>query len=177
MQYRVATINDLDRLANLHAESWRDSYRGIFADEFLDNDVWQERESAWACRLNSPKPNQRILIATANSEIYGFICAFGNESSKWGTFVDNLHVSKTAQGNGIGRQLMHLIAKWADELFDHKGIYLEVLEDNRKARRFYLEMGAKHQETNLWRPPGSHLDVNDLLYVWESNQSLLQINN
>ena len=38
MHYRVANINDLDNLAKLHSDSWRESYRGIFTDEFLDND-------------------------------------------------------------------------------------------------------------------------------------------
>jgi len=177
MQYRIANINDLENLAKLHAESWRNSYRGIFSDEFLDNEVWNERRNSWANRFSSPKDNQRVLIATDNNKICGFICAFGNENSKWGTFIDNLHVSKTAQGKGVGKQLMHLIARWADESFDNKGVYLEVLEDNLNARRFYHRIGAKHQETNLWQPPGSNEKVNDLLYVWESNLSLLQINN
>jgi ribosomal protein S18 acetylase RimI-like enzyme len=177
MQYRVANINDLENLAKLHAESWRKTYRGIFSDEFLDNDVWEERKSSWASRLSSPKNNQHVLIATDKNEICGFICAFGNESSKWGTFIDNLHVSKSVQGKGIGKQLMYLIAQWADELFEHKGVYLEVLEDNLNARSFYDRIGAKHQETNLWQPPGSNEKVNDLLYIWESNLPLLQINN
>ena len=177
MQYRVANFNDIRDLAKLHAESWRDSYRGIFPDDFLDNEVWDEREKSWGSRLSSPKHNQRVLIATDNDEICGFVCAFGNESPKWGTFIDNLHVSKTAQGKGVGKQLMYLIAEWADQLFDHKGVYLEVLEGNLNARSFYHRIGAKHQETNLWQPPGSNETVNDLLYVWESNLPLLQINN
>lgn len=173
----MANLNDLENLAKLHAESWRDSYRGIFSDEFLDNDVWDERKIYWTNRLSSPKNNQHVLVATENNDICGFICAFGNESSKWGTFIDNLHVSKTAQGKGVGKQLMYLVAKWADQLFDHKGLYLQVLEGNLNARSFYHSIGAKHQETNLWLPPGSSTKVNDLLYVWESNQPLLKINN
>lgn len=176
MQYRVANISDLESLAKLHAESWRESYRGIFPDKFLDNDVWEERRSYWHNRLNNPKQNQRVLIATKDQQICGFICAFGNENSKWGTFVDNLHVSKSSQGNGVGKQLMYLIAKWADQLFDNKGIYLEVLKDNINARNFYHRIGAKHQETNLWQPPGSDEKIKDLLYVWESNRQLLRIN-
>ncbi|WP_028024144.1 GNAT family N-acetyltransferase [Enterovibrio calviensis] len=177
MQYRVAKINDLESLAKLHAESWRESYRGIFPDDFLDNDVWEERKNSWAKRLASPKSNQYVLLAIENNEVCGFICAFGNESSKWGTFIDNLHVAKSTKGKGVGKQLLHLTAKWADEAFEHKGVYLEVLEDNSAARGFYHRLGAKHQETNLWQPPGGNETVNDLLYVWESNLPLLRINN
>jgi len=176
MHYRIANINDLDSLANLHAKSWRESYRGIFPDDFLDHDVWEDRKRSWASRLSSPKPNQNVIIAMDNNDICGFICAFGNESPQWGTFIDNLHVSSSAKGKGVGKQLMYLIAQWANALFDHKGIYLEVLEDNLSARGFYHSIGAKHQETNLWQPPGSNTYVNELLYVWETKQSLLLIN-
>ncbi len=175
MLYRVAKFDDLKDLARLHAESWRESYRGIFSDEFLDNDVWCEREQSWSCRLSSPKYNQHVLIATDNNIICGFICAFGHESTKWGTLIDNLHVSKEYKGKGIGKKLMHLVALWADESFDHKGVYLEVLEDNLDARQFYQNIGAKHQETNLWKPPGTNEQVVDLLYVWDNNITLLDM--
>ncbi|MFQ3229336.1 N-acetyltransferase family protein [Reinekea sp.] len=177
MQYRIANLNDVESLTKLHAESCRESYRGIFTDDFLDNDVWEERRLTWTNRLSNPKLNQRVLMATDGNQLCGFICAFGNENSKWGTFVDNLHVSSSVQGKGVGKQLMYLIAKWADESFENKGLYLEVLEDNLNARNFYHRMGAKHQETNLWQPPGSDEKINDLLYVWEGNHKLLQINN
>ena len=67
---------------------------------------------------------------------------------------------------------MNFIAQWADQSFKQKGLYLEVLEDNLNARHFYHKLGAKHQETNLWQPPGSNKKVNDLLYVWESKSAL-----
>ncbi len=177
MRYRIANINDLESLAKLHAESWRESYRGIFSDDFLDKGVLEERLNYWVNRLSSPKKNQLVMIASDENGVTGFICAFGDESSQWGTFIENLHVSTSVQGKGIGKQLMYLAAKWADEIFEHKGVYLEVLEDNLNARDFYQRIGAKHQETNLWQPPGSDNKVNDLLYVWESNLPLLQINN
>ena len=172
MNYRIANITDLESLALLHAESWRDSYRGIFSDEFLDHNVWEDRKIFWTNRLSLPRDNQYVLVAVLNNRICGFICAYGNESSKWGTFIDNLHVSATAQGKGIGKQLMNFIAQWADQSFKQKGLYLEVLEDNLNARHFYHKLGAKHQETNLWQPPGSNKKVNDLLYVWESKSAL-----
>jgi GNAT superfamily N-acetyltransferase len=177
MLYRIANIDDLEALARLHAESWRNSYRGIFSDGFLDNEVWTDRKQSWTNRLSSPKFNQHVLVAIDNNEICGFICAFGDENIQWGTLIDNLHVLKIAQGRGIGKQLMYLIAQWADEAFEHKGMYLEVLEDNLNARHFYHRIGAKHQETNLWQPPGSNTKVNELLYVWESNHMLLNLTN
>ena len=177
MHYRIANLSDLEELSDLHAESWRNSYRGIFPDEFLDNDVWDDRRASWFSRLSEPKSNQYVIVAKDNNKICGFICAFGNEDPKWGTFIDNLHVSRTYKGKGIGKRLMFLVAEWANESFNHKGVYLEVLEDNLNAINFYHCIGAKHQETRLWQPPGSNEQINDLLYVWENLEPLLRINN
>ncbi len=173
MELRVATEHDIPLIAAVHAQSWRDSYRGIFPDEFLEDLVDQDRLIEWQRRIHYPKPNQHVIVATQDNQILGFICLYGNESEQWGCFIDNLHVAKEAQGTGVGKQLMQSAAQWASDTSEHKGLYLEVLEDNFKARKFYLALGAHHQETNLWQPPGANYHVNDLLYVWHDVQSLL----
>jgi len=39
MNFRRAAACDADRIAQLHAESWRRAYRGMMRDEFLDGDA------------------------------------------------------------------------------------------------------------------------------------------
>jgi len=173
--YRLATIEDIDSLATLHAQSWRATYRGIFSNGFLDNDVFQERNQAWTQRLTRPKNNQHIIVATQRGEICGFICAFAEQHPEWGTFIDNLHVASAYQGRGVAKQLICLIAQWVAQSSKPQGIYLEVLEDNLQARGFYDAIGAIHQQTNLWVPPGSEVAVKDLIYRWPRHQSLLNI--
>ncbi|MBV9411286.1 MAG: GNAT family N-acetyltransferase, partial [Acidimicrobiia bacterium] len=36
---RVATIDDVEAIAALHADSWRRNYRGAYLDSYLDGDV------------------------------------------------------------------------------------------------------------------------------------------
>jgi len=172
MHYRDATIDDINNIAKLHAQSWRDSYRGIFPAHFLDHDVWDERNKVWTERLSSPKNNQRIIVATDNEKICAFICAFGDAHGEWGSYIDNLHVAKPFQDRGIAKQLLLKIALWSQQYYLSPGIYLEVVEDNLNARAFYQSIGAKHQLTKLWSPPGSDTEVNDMVYAWDSNVSL-----
>ncbi|MGF1761717.1 GNAT family N-acetyltransferase [Photobacterium sagamiensis] len=168
MKYRIATLKDAEKIADLHARSWRESYRDIFPDSFLDKDVWDDRKACWLARLAKPKYNQHVVVVMDNDIICGFVCAFGNEDPNWGTFIDNLHVSRSYKGKGVGKSLMRMVAKWSMDNFPNEGLYLEVLEDNITARGFYDALGATHQETRLWQPPGSTRKVNDLLYVWKS---------
>lgn len=175
MNIRPANKNDAESIALLHAESWRVAYRGIFGDVFLDRDVAQDRIVVWRQRFAAPKSNQIVFVAEEDQQLQGFVCAFGNEDKKWGTFIDNLHVHRTRKRQGIGKRLMTQVALWSRDNYPGVGLYLSVLEPNISARRFYENLGATNQESSLWEPPGGDKVV-DLRYVWSSSDSLLEGN-
>lgn len=51
---RMAGPDDAERVALLHADSWRRHYRGAYSDSFLDGDVVADRLSVWSVRLAGP---------------------------------------------------------------------------------------------------------------------------
>lgn len=51
MEIRVAEYKDYERIAQLHADSWKIYYRGILADQYLDQDVLEDRSVIWQTRL------------------------------------------------------------------------------------------------------------------------------
>ncbi|MGW8246840.1 MAG: N-acetyltransferase family protein [Acidiferrobacterales bacterium] len=173
MNIRLATREDAEVIARLHAESWRVAYRGIFRDDFLDGDVFAERNAVWHQRLAAPRSNQAVLLAEESDEVIGFVCAYGNEDPVFGTFIDNLHVRLDQKRKGVGRELMRSVAGWSQENYPEAGIYLSVLEPNLPARRFYESLGATNYESRNWEPPGGG-QVVDLRYTWPDSQTLLQ---
>ena len=102
MIYRDASINDFKKIAQLHAESWCINYRGIYSEVFLSKDVVHNRLAVWEKRLLQPTSNQKIILAEEDSQLYGFICVYGQYDFEFGTFVDNLHVKTSMKGQGIG---------------------------------------------------------------------------
>ena len=46
VHYRAALRADTERIALLHADSWRRTYRGSYRDTFLDGDVVTNRVEA-----------------------------------------------------------------------------------------------------------------------------------
>jgi len=172
MKIRTATTDDIQTVARLHAESWRVAYRGIFRDEFLDGDVFTDRNAVWRQRLTAPPQNQVVLLAEEAAGPLGFVCAYGNEDPVFGTFIDNLHVRAGNKRQGIGRKLMWNVATWSRENYPGAGIYLSVLEPNLPARRFYEALGATNHESRNWEPPGGG-QVVDLRYTWPDAQTLL----
>lgn len=162
----MATSQDEAAIAELHAQSWQIHYRGIFSDTYLDEAVVQERAMVWAERFVNPIPNREILLAEKNGQLVGFACIEINEDPVFGTLLDNLHVSREVQGQGIGAQLMQRTARLAESKHPGLGYYLWVLADNHKARRFYDRMGAINHETipHLNQDGGTAMVCR---YIWE----------
>lgn len=187
--YREATPQDADRIAHLHAESWRRAYRGSFTDAYLDGPIHEERRQVWRDRYpaaeqhsdrSTPNPAMYTLLALdpANEDgpLLGFACSFASgapsspaehEDPKWGTLLDNLHVAGTAEGRGIGRQLLAASALWSEREHPNDGFFLWVLDDNSRARRFYEHLGATNEGAeDIATPDGGN--VTQLRYVWHS---------
>ena len=170
MIYRKADSTDAANIAHLHAESWRNAYRGILSDAYLDHDVFAERLSVWQNRFDSPRDNQYVLLAIKDDELAGFVCIYGdyyeNEvDAKWGSLIDNLHVRTDLKRQGIGKQLMQKAFDWTHENYPQKGVYLWVFEANLASRRFYEAMGGTNVERVLHHnEDGTHGYA--LRYTW-----------
>jgi ribosomal protein S18 acetylase RimI-like enzyme len=144
---RDASPSDCIAIAALHAANWRQYYRGIYSDYFLDNEVEQERLAVWQQRFSAPTANQQVIVATAGDVVLGFACLFLDEDPFWGSLLDNLHVSGLAQRSGIGKRLLQECA--ARILMGAKStkLYLWVYQANEAARRVYEHLGASHVAT------------------------------
>ena len=147
--YQIAQPTDLEAIANLHAQSWQQNNRGILDDHFLDNLIHVSRLKAWAQRFANPVDNQHIITAKDNGQLCGFTCLFGEKRSKYGVYLDSIHVSKKWKGKGIGRHLMMLAGYWVAAKYPNQGMHLLVLAQNTAAIGFYERIGGKRVEITL----------------------------
>ena len=173
LNIRAAQLSDLNNIATLHAQSWRENYHPVLAEEYLASRVFVEREAVWQERLSSPKPNQLVLVAEIADIFCGFICVFGENHPNFGTIIDNLHVKAGSKGQGTGSHLLVAAAKWADKNYQQHDLYLEVLECNPKAMGFYQAKGAKNIASAIWQTPCNNQAV-EYIYSWGSPINLLK---
>ena len=170
--FRRATIDDTRAIAELHARSWQQNYRGAFSDTYLDDEALADRMKVWADRLGHPAVHQLVYVAEFEKCVVGFICAFFKDDVQYGTLVDNLHVSSEMKGKGIGKQLMNLIANEIKRGQHEQGMYLWVLEQNSGAHRFYTALGGEKKETVPGHDIGDR-SVMKVRYYWSSMEKLL----
>ncbi|PKF81251.1 N-acetyltransferase [Vibrio sp. vnigr-6D03] len=173
VELRQANYQDFERIAQLHAKSWQQHYRGLVTDAYLEQYAEDDRVIVWQTRLTNPSFNQNVLVLENEGELCGFICIYGNHNFEYGTIIDNLHVDSAYQGHGLGTKLMLEAAKWAEKYFPDSGVYLEVLEQNVAAKHFYLALGATQSHLSDWSAPcGSK--VKEAVFTWSSPSVLLK---
>jgi ribosomal protein S18 acetylase RimI-like enzyme len=171
IEYRPATPSDAESIADLHARSWRENYRGAFHDTFLDGDLPAERLRVWRERLDRPPRNQLVQVAVDGADVVGFVCVYGAHDDRWGSLVDNLHVAHAAKRNGIGSSLLRRAGAWLASVYPDAGVYLWVLEVNTSARMFYERLGAENAGVSVMETHGSAV-VRSCRYIWPRAQRL-----
>ncbi len=172
IQYQTATTQHTRAIALLHAQSWQQNYRGIMADDYLDNKVEQERLAVWRSRLVHPAGNQCVIIAKENEMLCGFACTYLNEDPVYGSLLDNIHVSEHWKRQGIGRALMRISAKWIQQQNPLSSYYLWVLEENAAAIHFYEQLGGKKVEKMNHPMPDGGI-ANAFRYFWKNLDALV----
>lgn len=153
LRFRAGGAGDAGAVAGLHADSWRRHYRGAYADGFLDGDVVADRRAVWEARLAAPERTATIL-AEDGGVLVGFVHVVLDCDDRWGSLVDNLHVTHDRQRSGIGTGLLGRAAGAVVGQAAGPAMHLWVLEQNAAAQGFYRALGGSPVETAMVKPPG-----------------------
>lgn len=147
---RRARTEDWPRLAALHAASWRANYRGLLPDHFLDHEAGDERGRHWHTLMHAAGAEQRgVFIAERKGTALGFALVALDVETRFGAFLDNLHLAPGLTGLGIGRPLLGMAARWATTERPAIALHLILLDGNAAAARFYERLGAVRGERFL----------------------------
>lgn len=152
--FRMATPDDAQAIAALHAGSWQRHYRGVYSDAFLDDEVPGYLLRLWSRRLTSPDPRARTILAERDGAVVGFAHTVLGENATWGALLDNLHVVYGLKRQGVGTRLLAMTARTVLDEEPSSGLYLWVLERNTGARAFYEARGGARVERVEILPPG-----------------------
>jgi L-amino acid N-acyltransferase YncA len=146
---RDATPDDADAIAAVHIASWRTTYSGIVAQEYIDGLSVMERAAAWTQRLTEgTSPAVATLVAErAPGVLLGFasggpirIACAGYDAELYAVYL-----TREAQRQGLGTQLVRTWAGRAASQGFHAAV-VRVLAAN-PARLFYEHLGARALRT------------------------------
>lgn len=142
---RKAEVDDAPAIAAVHVTAWRETYRGIVADDVLNNLSIQRRTEQWINSLSDEShAYHRAFVAEVNGQVVGF-AGYGAPQLKDTGFDGELfalYLLKMAHGSGIGRLLVQSVVHELKES-GCKSMMVWVLKDN-PARGFYERLGGEY---------------------------------
>jgi ribosomal protein S18 acetylase RimI-like enzyme len=165
---RTAGTSDAAAIAMLHTASWREVYRGILPDAYLDHEIVEDRRRYWAEALAAPAVGL-VLVACRGGAPSGFIAVTRGGEPGYDAVIDSLHVAATWRGTGLGPRLMGqavgiLLAGGASS------VCLRVFDANAAAIRFYRRLGGRVDGTGIDGFAGANMP--DTRFGWRDLTAL-----
>lgn len=164
MIVRAATPADLDGIARVHVEAWRESYEGLVPPEAFQQHSLELRIKQWDATLSNP--DRSTLVYEKEGAVAGFI---SGGPVKWtglstSSEVASLYLLDSIKRRGIGGTLFaRFMGVLSGRGFTSCGLW--TLSNNVAARRFYEAMGGRTGETRIDRR--NDLDYEDISYLWD----------
>ncbi len=134
---RVESEEEVKGKALVHWNSWREAYRGIVDQGYLDSLLLPDFEKRTYGAIDN------TLIAKDGEQVVGFVyfSEYRGEDLKDYGEVTALYVSSDYYGQGVGYGLMNAAL---EQLKMYPNVALWVIKDNIRARKFYERCGFRY---------------------------------
>jgi L-amino acid N-acyltransferase YncA len=161
--------SDVGEMAKVHVDSWKTTYKGIVAEEYLQTLKYENREKLWAQAL-SIEP-RHIWVAEVQNKVVGFASGGKERTGKYGYDGElyAIYILEEFQQKGIGKSLLRALA---DELSNsqYKSMLVWVIADNPSIS-FYQSLNpieVDHEQVEIGRET-----YKEIAYGWSDITKLL----
>jgi GNAT superfamily N-acetyltransferase len=167
IKIRKATVEDAAEIANVHTNSWREAYKGLVPDDYLDDKPlhFKNRYELW----KKVTVNEKQVTFVAESKehgVVGFINGTYGRDDEYKSYVEVwcVYLLEKYHGQKIGFNLLKSYFDTHTELGYKKG-YLWVIADNPTIS-FYEKTGGKYSGKSVEEEIGGQ-KVTELCYIWD----------
>ena len=135
---RYNVIEDQSQMAKIKIDVWRETYKNIIDDEYLNNLDLKKQTQKYFRSFDEYK--DRVLVAVKNKEILGYSCFDAKTNSvKYDSELVSIYIKD--RNRGIGTALFNETVK---ELLskNKKTMIIWCLKENKNAIKFYKKLGG-----------------------------------
>lgn len=135
---RYNVIEDQSQMAKIKIDVWRETYKNIIDDEYLNNLDLKKQTQKYFRSFDEYK--DRVLVAVKNKEILGYSCFDAKTNSvKYDSELVSIYIKD--RNRGIGTALFNETVK---ELLskNKKTMIIWCLKENKNAINFYKKLGG-----------------------------------
>lgn len=165
MDICLATVADVNAIAQIHVQSWQHAYKEILPSEFLSQLSTDKRESMWRASIANAVPD--VLVAKIQNIIIGFI-AIGpsrdNDANALTAEIWAIYLAASSWSQGIGSALWYA-AKKKMLVEGMQSVSLWVISSNQRAIKFYSSVGFFPGTVPLKEVNLGGVKVNEARYI------------
>ncbi len=168
---RKATYDDAEAIADIHARTWKNTYKDLIDEKDISNITYENRKTLWETILSVQTGNRCTYVIHNEEQIVGFISG-GPERTKrfnYDTEIYNIYLLDEFQQQGLGVRLLYVFAVEMKKR-GYRSILVWILKKNPSSR-FYERYEAKPVgtvETSIGE--GTYQET---AYGWENIDDLL----
>ncbi len=145
MRIRLAMSSDCSAISSAYLTSWRAGYQDLLTQAEIDVQAKARSLHDWASAIN--RPDRVVLVAEDGSgSILGVVECEHAPSRDRLPWLHMLYVIPSAWGTGTATGLLHAALDAANEA-GHRSVWLEVVDRQTRARRFYEREGFTLDDT------------------------------
>ncbi|GHF45219.1 N-acetyltransferase [Streptomyces griseosporeus] len=140
---REMALEDCDRVAEIRVRGWQSAYRGLMPQAYLDAMSVAEDAERHRARFTGGDGSVTNLVAQDEGGVVGWACHGPYRDGERRTADAELYaiyVDPAHYGTGVGRLLLAESVRRCSAA-GHARMFLWVLKDNTRARRFYERAG------------------------------------
>lgn len=134
---RPANQADVLQIAQVHVQSWHETYQDIVRQEILDQLNIDHKMQIWKMVIDDP--NQIVLVYEEQGRVLGFADYYFKLNGEMGE-LKAIYLLNMVQGKGVGKELLQRGFDLLKEK-NYKQMIVEVFDQN-KSRFFYEKSGA-----------------------------------
>ena len=156
---RIANQNDVQQIAQVHVQSWKETYIGIIRQYVIDELSVEQRIQLWQKLVIDQ--NHRIFVYEHEGQILGFLDGYLNPNNNIAE-IKAFYFLKEIKGQGIGRTMFEKFHRFVGPQ-KHRILRLGVINKN-PSRYFYEKMGGQAVEEKDASDLGE--GITEVFYQW-----------
>lgn len=164
IKVRKATISDINSIVKIKINSWKETYKNIINDEFLDNMDYDENFKKFYNEIKNPDSIKQNYVITKNDKVIGYTKFQLLENNEYDSQICAIYIDNKYKGKGYGTILLNYVKNLLKNS-NCTNMILWCIYRNYPSRKFYLKKGGK--EGKKIKSKIGNQNIYEISYIYE----------
>lgn len=164
IKVRKATVNDINSIVRIKINSWKQTYKNILDDEFLNNMNYDENYEKFYKEIKNLDSIKQNYVITKNDKVIGYTKFQILKNNEYDSQIFAIYIDGKYKGKGYGTILFNYV-KLLLKNSNCKDMILWCIYENYPSKNFYLKKGGR--EGKKIKSKIGNQNIYEISYIYE----------